>query len=243
MNKVSKWIAMGLAGSMLIGALVACDGQQDQQGETTNAQTAEDNAQPSDGAEYMGMTPSEVDSALSTCEDVRIHKEYRESSRSFYGSMEESTQVYTLTKDGDIFHLVCETDGAKTFEYIYDNEHQKVYTLAQNGGKWTVAKADAEASLDRLMDEIGLGEDVFARLMDPAQYKAYDNSFKRYPLTDDTIEALMGTDNGTISGYMQPVKKEYTYKLDKKLSGGDSAYHYTVLIDFSDRTIDLPAAE
>ncbi|MBQ8288141.1 MAG: hypothetical protein IJX76_05145 [Clostridia bacterium] len=162
MDKVTKWIALLLAGVMMSAALFACGGE------------AED--KDDEFAEYANMKPSELYEALLEADEYEIALE-----AAYAAGEEQYTMEQKLAKNDEVVKMEnLNVDGSTDLCY-YDFDESLIY--AQNSdGVWSVSPIDSYAvvgTLEELVDTI-VGEELF----EDDYYEAFDEDSGRYVMKE-----------------------------------------------------------
>ncbi|MBQ8288142.1 MAG: hypothetical protein IJX76_05150 [Clostridia bacterium] len=163
MDKVTKWIALLLAGVMMSAALFACGGE------------AED--KDDEFAEYANMKPSELYEALLEADEYEV---INDAVFDAYGT--EMTMIQKLTKNDEIVKMEERGIDGSTMVCYYDYGENMVYTQ-DPAGNWSVARIDTGvefATLEELVNNV-VGEEMF----DDDHYEDFDDDATRFVMKED----------------------------------------------------------
>ncbi|MBQ8288174.1 MAG: hypothetical protein IJX76_05310 [Clostridia bacterium] len=244
MTRMTKRLAILLAGLLMSSALASCDAAEEvqdalddlkdlQNALTTtvrdnenapsdeNGEDAEDNGDPA----YRDLTPAEFVNALNTATDLKI------TVTMVSGSNSQVTK--TLIRDGNI---ACDAAGDRVTTY-YDMENSVNYYL--NGSIWTSASVDALGKWDYILS---LCTNFAPYCFVAENYEAQKDGI--YPVKAEAIQEHHGEGAASVATYSAFLKvKGSTYTVESTYGVGDSALTYVIVVQFADQALTLPNME
>jgi hypothetical protein len=230
MKKFTKWIALLMAGLLLLATLLACDDGYDWAAEDDD----DDDEESESYDKYKNLNPDEVWDALLEAKDytisVRIHRTYE-------GNVVERTM--TVEKDGNKVKLYASAnspDGSSYEELSYcDLDKHLLYE--QSGDQWDVDQHD-DVTLDVLLKEELEAEILFTEGL----YGEYDKETRTYPMIPEKlIEVINGNNDMTASGSMTRKGTAYTFLI--QLENESQKQTVEFVLTFESVKVDLPKVE
>lgn len=217
MKKLTKILALLLAGLLSVSALMSCTGQ----GFGT-ADDEEDEDESSDFSDYEDLTPREVYQKLQDADQVKIQLEY------FNGS--ESS----ITKDGK--KVKHDPNGTVTY---YDYQNQLHYIPNQDGSYSTEALSyDWEETLATELDHGFLVSQNLDFFFVDSYYEDEDDDV--YKVSSDSLEEFFDTDEVEVEASMERDGTTYTFTCE--VDDGDEKKTAECKIKFDDFSVKLPDA-
>ncbi|MBO5777956.1 MAG: hypothetical protein J6R82_00145 [Clostridia bacterium] len=226
MKKMTKWLALLLAGLMVSATLISCESAY-----TGSDDDDDDEEESESSSKYKDLSPDDVADALLEAGKFTVSMEIHSGSE-----VENTVQQRTYIKNGNILKYIYKitSSGYNAEQEAYaDLENGLIYE--QEDGVW--ASETEEVNLVDLLEDAMYSN----LLLDDDNYLEYDSETDRYPLKESAIrEELNLSENSSAEGYMTRNGSVYTFFFSVEGSGAGNC---TITVKFTADKLTLPEVE
>lgn len=231
MKKLTKWLALFLAGSFILTSLAACKNKDEAQDDDEEQSEKEESGKKTDKSKYK-LSPEEVYDELLEAEEVGFSFE---TTISLDG--ESMTTAVSIDRDGDKMKSTLSDGVDELFTSYSDMAEGKEYYEEAGQWYWTATAEEVtwEEGIRTTFEDSGM--DLKTLFFDD---DSYDKKGSKYTIKEDVIAEVLGAPDGEIEGSMESDKA--TYNFLATYSEGDTWIGIAIEVVFEDKTIELPEA-
>lgn len=235
MKKMTKWLALALAGVLMSASLTSCMRQI-----TREDDDDEEDEEKSSVSSYVGLSPDQVKQMLFLADKFTI-----EASGSYTNGEDEESAVLTLKKYGDvILHRLDEqdSDGSNLVVQYYDLETMRS-CISYDGEAWQFySESDTRQEMLEflLLDDDGVN---LYYILNADSYEEGGSAENGYVMTEEAMAAWMRGPEGTeYEGKFTSKGNVYTFEFSAHLpsDSGNGDYKYTFTIRFTSESLEFP---
>ena len=227
MKKMTKWIALLMAGLLLFASLIACESAYTGSDDDDD----EDDEKSESSSKYKNLSPEEVLEALLETDKFTVTYE-----ETYVNGDTDSRTVITIMKNGNkmSFNEKAQGDDQRyEINQYADIEKSLVYLKEYDGADWSVQST--EIDLEDLLEDNGIS----SPWLEDEAYGEYDDQNNRYPINLVFMEdQFPDLEDVTMDGYRTVKGSTYTFYVS--VSDGEFTKTLTITVKFTADKITLP---
>ena len=233
MKKMTKWLALALAGVLMSASLTSCMRQI-----TREDEDDEEDEEKSSVSSNKDLSPEELRDRLLLADKFTV-----EVNGHFTNDEREESGVLTLKKYGDVLLRRLDTqdsDGSNLVVQYYDLETMRS-CISYDGEAW---QFNSESDTRQEMLEFLLLDDDGVNLyyiLNADSYEEGGSAENGYVMTQEAMAAWMrGPEGPEYEGKMTSKGNVYTFELSASLPSQKSDCQYTFTIRFTSESLEFP---
>lgn len=234
MKKMTKWLALALAGGLLSASLLSCTRQITWENEDED----EEDEEQSSVSDYVGLSPDGLREWLLLADNFTV-----EASAQFTSETREESAALTLKKYGDV--LLHRVEGRYSVGSSLAVKYYDLKTMrrcsSKDGAQWQYSQV--EDTREELLETLLLDDDGanLYFLLNAEAFEEGGSAESGYVMTQEAMAAWLQGPEGTVyEGKLTSRGSVYTFELRAVSPSPKGEYKYTYTIRFTCEPLEFP---